>query len=386
MRKALALIVALLVLAGGAAAIEPAAAGADVVWLCRPGVAPDPCVGDQTTTVVSSAGARHVVTPRVVAKPRIDCFYVYPTVSEQPAKNANKDKDASLTAIARFQAQRFSQRCRMYAPVYRQATLAGLAVPPLRTPESLRLAYGDVREAWLSYLRHDNKGRGVVLIGHSQGSRMLRTLIRREIDAKPSVRRLIVSAILPGANVKVLRGRRIGGDFRHIPACASSRRTGCVVAWSTFNATPPSNSRFGRSDETAPDPLGGPVGPKYRVLCTNPADLTRNRATPLRTVLRTDAYPGIIGALLIAMFGGPPPSADTPWIEPQDHYRGRCVTEAGADVLHIAPIAGARTLHPEPDASWGLHLADVNIVLGNLVSMVHDQERAWLRAHPARRT
>ena len=42
--------------------------------------------------------------------------------------------------------------------------------------------YDDVRDAWNYYLKHDNKGRGVVLVAHSQGSFILIDLIKREID------------------------------------------------------------------------------------------------------------------------------------------------------------------------------------------------------------
>ena len=38
--------------------------------------------------------------------------------------------------------------------------------------------YADVLDAWREYLARDNRGRGVVLLGHSQGTRMLRQLLR----------------------------------------------------------------------------------------------------------------------------------------------------------------------------------------------------------------
>ena len=53
--------------------------------------------------------------------------------------------------------------------------------------------YEDVVEAWRAYLRRFNHGRGVVLIGHSQGTFVLRRLIREEIDPKASARRRLVS-------------------------------------------------------------------------------------------------------------------------------------------------------------------------------------------------
>jgi hypothetical protein len=59
-------------------------------------------------------------------------------------------------------------------------------------------AYGDVRDAWRTYLRKFNRGRGVVLIGHTQGTFMLRELVKREIDRKPAARRRLISGLLLG--------------------------------------------------------------------------------------------------------------------------------------------------------------------------------------------
>src|SRR5918997_3215764 len=169
------LLIALL--AGGTLALaalgaSPAAAGADTVWLCKPGAQPNPCRGSLETTVYSSSGESRVVRPRNARRPRIDCFYVYPTVSEERGPNSDRDPDRTEVAIAEYQAARFSQRCRVFAPMYRQLTLASIASPP---PEdefrrAAWRAYRDVRDAFLLYLRRFNRGRGFVLIGHSQGS------------------------------------------------------------------------------------------------------------------------------------------------------------------------------------------------------------------------
>jgi hypothetical protein len=54
-------------------------------------------------------------------------------------------------------------------------------------------------------------------------------------------------------------------------------------------------------------------------------------------------------------------------------------------VLKIKPVGSARHLNPAPDPSWGLHLSDANIALGNLVEVVDSQSRAWLKAERARK-
>ncbi len=373
MRQGLAGIVVVATLALAAAAT----AHADVVWLCKPGDEPNPCRETLDTTVQEQDGSSRVETPPLAASPAVDCFYVYPTVSEQRSRNANKDKDPEVVAIARYQAGRFSQACSVYAPVYRQQTLGGLAAGG--SAESLALAYSDVEEAWREYLAVHNRGRPFVLVGHSQGTRMLRQLVRREIDPKPEVRRRLVSALLLGGNVLVRKGSLAGGDFANIPACTSAAQLGCVVAWSTFNEDPPSNSRYGRSPAEDTSGFGLPHGPDHEVLCTNPASLGANERREVTTYLRGEPFPGILGGLMTVMYGGPQPSAPTNFVRPADRYTARCEQREGANVLMLEPVGPSRRLNPSPDPSWGLHLADGNIALGDLVALVERQVAALRR-------
>ena len=370
----------LLVAAVGAlgAALAARAAPAEVVWLCTPGMDENPCRDSLETTVQSADGTSRVENPPLPASPPIDCFYVYPTVSEQRSRNADKSKDPEVIAVAQHQASRFSQACDVYAPVYRQQTLGGLALGG--SAEALQLAYGDVVEAWQEYLAKHNRGRGFVLVGHSQGTRMLRQLLRKEIDPRPELRRRLVSAVLLGGNVTVRRGQRAGGDFQHVPACAGDPAIGCVMAWSTFNEEPPSNSRYGREPAEDTSGFGFPSGADYEVLCTNPASLGANERRPLTTYVRGQPFPGVIGGLLVAMYGGPQPSAPTAFIQPADRYTGRCERRNDANVLMIEPVGNARKLNPSPDPSWGLHLADANIALGDVVAATARQARAYLTA------
>jgi DUF3089 family protein len=246
------------------AALAPAAgAQAPTVWLCRPGLQHNPCLSSLTATVQTGTGASHVQRARRARRPAIDCFYVYPTVSAQPGAIANRHIDPEERAIAINQAARFSQVCRVFAPMYRQLTLAAINGGAPVTAAQRARAFADVRAAWRDYLAHDNHGRGVVLIGHSQGSFMLTQLIKEEIDGRRAVRRRLVSALLLGGNVQVPIGRDVGGDFRHIPACRSSRELGCVVAYSSFDQPPPADSLFGRV----------PGRSTRQVLCVNPAAL-----------------------------------------------------------------------------------------------------------------
>jgi hypothetical protein len=371
----LAVALAATTLVGGAAASPSSAA---TTWLCKPGVEPNPCYMDLTTTVVNSAGASRVDPDTNAHKPKFDCFYVYPTVSEDPGSNSDLSIDPEEISIANYQAARFSQQCRVWAPMYRQLTLNAINGGTSINGEGLKMAFDDVKAAWAEYMHTYNKGRGVVLIGHSQGAGMIQQLIRGKVDPFKPARQHLISAMILGGNVLVKQGTGIGGVFNHIPACNKPTRIGCVVAYSTFNETPPTDARFGRPNSTFADVFGLQGRNDLEVLCTNPAALTGGTA-PLRTLIPTTPVPGAIGAGVNVTFGGSRPTAPTTWLEPQDHYNAACVHENGANVLKISRIGSARQLVPAPDATWGIHLADVNIALGDLVNLAGTQGHAYLK-------
>jgi pimeloyl-ACP methyl ester carboxylesterase len=362
----------LLALAALALLAAPTAATAKdkTTWLCKPGQKNNPCRVDLTATVQKSDGTSTVERRPNAKRPRIDCFYVYPTVSDQKTINATLRIDPEERSIATYQAARFSQTCKVWAPMYRQITLVGISDRSKITPAAQAKAYGDVARAWREYLAKHNHGRGVVLLGHSQGTYMLRQLIAREIDKRPAVRRRLVSAIILGGDVLVRKGRDTGGDFTNIRACRAATQVGCVVAYSAFGDTPPDDSLFGRVPATARKGL--------QVLCTNPAALGGGKGT-LQPYVPTAPFPGTLG-LGVRIFIGELPDVPTPWLRPPGRYDARCTTAGGASFLKVDTLEGARVLTPTPNPAWGYHLGDMNLPLGNLTTLVRKQAAAYARA------
>ena len=187
--------------------------------------------------------------------------------------------------MARTQASRFSQVCKVYAPMYPQITLRGLFAGAGSQAAAAVTAYTGVQSAWQDYLAHYNHGRGVIVIGHSQGASMLIGLLRRQVDPDPAQRKLLVSAMLFGGNVTVPVGRTVGGSFQNIPACVSDAQMGCVLAYSSFDQMPPADSLFGRPGQGVSLLSGAASSAGLQVLCTNPADLAGTAAVPLLPVL-----------------------------------------------------------------------------------------------------
>jgi hypothetical protein len=307
-----------------------------------------------------------VIHPKRVAKPAIDCFYVYPTVSDQKTTLANLQVDPEERSIALYQAARYSQYCRVFAPMYRQVTVTALDSGNKETPQQLAIPVNDVRAAFATYLRRYNHGRGFVLLGHSQGSFVLEQLIAKDIDTKPAVRKRLVSAILLGGNVLVKRGKPVGGTFKHVPGCRSATELGCVIAFSAFDQPPPADSIFGRT--TVP---GG------QVLCTNPAALGGGAASVDPIFPSQPFAPGTLIAAGIALLKITQPAAPTTWISEPGAYRARCSSAGGANVLQVTARHGAETATPSPDPTWGLHLLDANIALGNLLTVVRSEAAAY---------
>jgi hypothetical protein len=348
-------------------------------WLCRPG-RQDACAIDLTTTVIAPDGTFTRETFAADPKAPIDCFYVYPTVSTDPGVNSDMTADPAELNVVATQFARFASKCRPFAPLYRQVTLAGLRAAMAKGAPALDrgLGYDDVLNAWNHYLQHDNQGRGVVLVGHSQGSFVLGELIRQEIDGKPIQSRL-VSAILMGATFAVPKGRDVGGTFKNIPVCKSNRQIGCVISFASFRSTipPPANTLFGRAP--AADQMA---------ICTNPAALGGGSG-PLHAYL-TSGPRSIVGQAPPTAWVTPEMKVDTPYVSVPGLLTAQCSTNENATFLEVTvhgnpsdprtdDITGDLGIPPNVQANWGLHLIDANLAIGNLVDIVGQETRAYLK-------
>ena len=318
-------------------------------WLCRPG-AHDACDIDETATVVAADGKLTKETWKADPNAPIDCFYVYPTVSTDPGDYSDMNPDPAETNVVKQQFGRFASTCKPYAPMYRQITLVGLrkalANPATPLPWGDGVQYKDVRDAWNYYLEHDNKGRGVVLIGHSQGSFILIDLIRREIDGKP-IQSKLVSAILMGT-------------------VASFRST----------VPPPANTLFGKVTE-----------PNMVAACTNPAALAGGSGE--LHAYRSNNGRTITGTTKPKPWVTPEVAIDTPFVSTPGLLSAKYTSNDDASGYleitvngnppgpRVNDIVGDLGVGANVLANWSLHLVDVNLAMGNLVDIVAAESKAY---------
>lgn len=347
----------------------------DQNWLCRPDRR-DACSISRDLTNISPDGTLTVSRFTPVTHSDVDCFYVYPTVSYDESGNSDMVANDEEFRVIEAQFARFGAQCRTFAPLYRQVTLtalrAAMAGQPIAADRELN--YSDVRDAWNSYLAHDNDGRPFVLIGHSQGTGLLKRLVAEEIDGKPIAGQML-SAMLIGSNIMVVEGQDAGGDFESTPLCRSAEQIGCVISYVSFRDTapPPAESRFGK-----------PTKNGLEVACTNPSALAGGSAT-LRPAFATgmswqmarDTGPWVQDRTIATQFVGLP-----------GLLTAECVRKHGASYLSVTVNADPND--PRTDdvpgdvvvgdtvlSDWGLHLIDVSIAYDDLVALIPLQHKTW---------
>lgn len=166
---------------------------------------------------------------------RADVFFIHPTSYFGEEKTSPWNADLRDTAVNNntdnlsilYQATVFNGSCRIFAPRYRQGNMEAFYV--FNTPEAkaaFDLAYNDVKQAFQYYLKHDNKGRPIIIASHSQGSLHAIRLLQEFFDGKPLQKQLVCAYVV---------GYQIKKDaFKILPVGTSADQTGCVVGWRTF--------------------------------------------------------------------------------------------------------------------------------------------------------
>ena len=245
-------------------------------------------------------------------------------------------------------------------------------------PWGAGLQYADVRDAWNYYLQHDNKGRGVVLVGHSQGSFILIELMRQEIDGKP-IQSRIVSAILLGTTVAVPKGKDVGGTFKNIPLCHSATQTGCLMVVRVIPIDRASAGQHAVRQGAEPDMVAA---------CTNPAALAGGSGAAARVSL--DDGRRSSATRQPKPWATPAQPIDTPYVSVPGLLSAEVRDERERDVSRrsrstaipadprVDDISGDLMAGTQVQANWGLHLIDVNLGIGNFLDIVGQEAKAYL--------
>lgn len=164
----------------------------------------------------------------------VDCFLICPTVCLGGQYNLSLDdrQSGELRAfVGALNMERgiYDASCTMYAPYYRQISLATYKLPASEQEQYLQLAYADVRAAFQSYLQQSNKP--VVLAGFSQGADMCIRLLK-EFGADAAVAKRLVACYAIGWRIT----EKELAAYPHLKMAQGAADIGVIVS---FNSESP---------------------------------------------------------------------------------------------------------------------------------------------------
>jgi hypothetical protein len=325
-------------------------------WLCHPDLADTPCTRDVTVTSFDNDGGSRRVDLATDAARGVDCFYVHPTVGEDAGKNGDLDPGDGEVRITFEQAAPLASLCRVFSPVYREATFHSLDVDDL-DQRYLDIAYADIEAAFRAYLSAWNDGRPVILFGHSQGAIHIERLLASDLSTDLGAD--LIGAYVLGLPVTI----QPDGSLAAAPAfslCTALGQRGCVVAFSAYDAAAPpgDDALFGH-------PWGGGDG---KVACTNPASLGATSALiePLTASTRASVFDQRAGAVA------------TSFVTYVGRFTAKCVDDGRNVYLEVSndpdPTSpGADPIPTQDEPKWGLHAVEVGLTLGSLLDLMRAQ-------------
>jgi hypothetical protein len=177
---------------------------------------------------------KNITDAQLTAK--ADVFFIHPTIYTQAPNSVyawNADvNDKSLNekvdkSTILNQASLFNGSCRVFAPRYRQAHYAVFTTKDsIASKNALDVAYSDVKASFEYYLQNENKGRPIVIAGHSQGTVHAKRLLKEFFDNKP-LQKLLVEAYLVGIAT-------LPNEFENIKPSVEPNHFGGFVSWNTY--------------------------------------------------------------------------------------------------------------------------------------------------------
>ena len=172
----------------------------------------------------------------------VDTFYIYSTAYFESSfvKGApdyapldNPEMLEGVKAEYVTNASVYEQSTNVFVPYYRQAGMRYAAEIRKKTGDIdsalSGIPYDDIRAALDCYFRKYNNGRPFIIAGHSQGSSMVKYVLKNYFKEHPEYYKRMVAAYVIGFSVTK-------GDlekYPHLKFAAGESDTGVIISWNT---------------------------------------------------------------------------------------------------------------------------------------------------------
>ena len=283
-------------------------------------------------------------------------FYIHPTTYNSNAlwnaPHAAPDVIPGVDAVVAGQASVLDRCCEVWAPRYRQASIAALGA----SMQPYDLAYLDVVAAFRQFLARIGD-RPFVILGHSQGALHAQRLITEVVDPDAALASRLVAGYVVGIPVAEAVYAK---TLTRVRACTTPTQTGCIASWATFSERFPALPQWRAGARARFAPLMTAAGTRA-IQCTNPLLWQAGEASAA-AVLN-------LGATL------PDPASGA--------LRPLAPALVGAQCMD-----GALVVTPEPPPPFSLlalapgnyHLADVALFHENVARNMAERADAWQAA------
>jgi hypothetical protein len=172
-----------------------------------------------------------------VKQKRVAVFYVYPTAYARapggPIYCPVNDPGMMQGAQTAFQRQATAFRTvgNVYAPYYRQIDATyQLSQPFAQQKKNIAgIPSTDVFAAFKHFLKHFDRGRPFILVGHSQGSAVVANLLVKYMKAHPRVYERMIAAYVVGYPIQ---GTYLE-NHPYLKFAKGPSDTGVIVSWNT---------------------------------------------------------------------------------------------------------------------------------------------------------
>jgi hypothetical protein len=297
-----------------------------------------------------------------------DVFFVHPTTFNGGRDwNGPVGDKGALRNLRRVMlpnyAGPFAALSRLYAPLYRQASLYTSLTLFDDAIEAREFAYRDVLASFRRFRALAGDRRPFILAGVEQGGVLAARLLREEIAPDPALRRRLVAAYLIETAVPAAEH---DAATALTPACQTSTQTDCLLAWISMDRLDFVRANRIRRRARVWDDDGHLVSLAGRsILCVNPvlgrqtsevADARLNLGAANATGLEWGVRPGFMARQV-----------------------------AAACVDGILQVSRPRSQSLRPAGSWAdrLKAPPYNLFWGDLEADAGRRLAAWQRAQPA---
>ena len=172
----------------------------------------------------------------------VDTFYIYSTVYVEssflegaPDYAALRNFEMLLGALGEYvtNASVYEESTNVFVPYYRQSGMRYAAEITNKTGDLDAalggLSYRDIRAALDYYFENYNEGRPFVIAGHSQGSAMVKYVLKHYFAEHPEYYERMVAAYAIGYSVT----KDDLNAYPHLKFAAGETDTGVIVSWNT---------------------------------------------------------------------------------------------------------------------------------------------------------